>query len=81
MVNRFIVVALALLAALGGVLLTAANGWGAGGAPPCRDTVTSVVSLCVRPQSPLWALALGALLPAAVVTALALAWLRRSRAR
>lgn len=72
---------LAVVAALGGVLLTAANRWGAGDPVPCRDTVTNVIALCVTPQSPLWALVLGALLPASAVALAGAAWRRRAAGR
>lgn len=80
MFGRAVVVVAALLTAIVGAAVTGANRWGAGAVPPCRDTFDGgavVLPMCVAPQSPEWALALGALLPAlAVITSGAL-WLRR----
>jgi ABC-type branched-subunit amino acid transport system permease subunit len=77
MARRATVGILVALTAFCGVLLTAANRWGAVESVPCRDTVTTTIAICAAPQSPWWALLLGAALPAAVVFALGLTWLRR----
>lgn len=69
------VAGLAALATVAGVLLTAANRWGTAAVQACRDTVT-VLALCAAPQSPLWALALGGLIPAVLIVGAALLVLR-----
>jgi ABC-type branched-subunit amino acid transport system permease subunit len=68
---------LVILAAFCGVLLTAANRWGAEDSVPCRDTVTTTIAVCAAPQSPWWALLLGAAVPAALAFAVGVTWLRR----
>lgn len=70
---------LTLVAALAGVLTTAANRWGAGEPGPCRDTITAAAASCIAPQSPLWALVVGAALPAAAVLAMAALSVRQFR--
>ena len=77
MLSRFPVAVLTVLSALGGLLLTSANKWGTGDVAPCRDTFIDVIAACVLPQSPVWALLLGGLLPAAAVVVLGAIWLRR----
>lgn len=67
------------VAGLAGMLVTAANQWGAGDPAPCRDTVTGILMLCAAPRSPMWALVLGAVLPAGAVAALGMARLSRRR--
>ncbi len=76
-----VVAFLAGVAALGGLFVTAANRWGAPTPGPCRDTVSNVIASCLAPQSPAWALALGALLPAVVLSMMGAFWLRRSHGR
>jgi hypothetical protein len=69
-----LVVLLATVAAGAGVLLTAANRLAAPAAGACRDTVYGTVAgSCAAPQSPWWALVLGALVPAGAVVAAAAA--------
>lgn len=75
--HRIVVVILALLAALGGALVTAANRWAAEDPGSCRDTFTGIAAMCVLPESPTWALLLGALLPGCAVIALIALWSRR----
>ena len=78
---RLAVVALtALVAAAVGAAVTAANTWGSPALTACRDTVDGgvvIMPMCVGPQSPAWALALGALVPLLVVITVGTPWLRR----
>ena len=78
MLLRIAVVLVAVAAGLGGLLLTAAQRWGAPDPGPCRDTVVGVAAACVAPSSPGWALAAGAVLPAACAALVGL-WLHRRR--
>ena len=80
MFGRAVVAVAALVTAVGGAAVTWANRWGAGALPLCRDTIDGgavVMPMCVAPQSPFWALALGALLPALAVLTGGALWLRR----
>jgi fructose-specific phosphotransferase system IIC component len=70
-----------LAAALGGMLLAAANRWGASSTAPCRDTIVTVIPACAVPQSPWWTLLIAALVPASVVAGGAVLWFRRARDR